>query len=96
MKHNLKHIFRDIAPGSVCTGTIKYFGLHVKKLRKLGIVKVEERTYYPYSYSNENLPTKLHPTRHDEYIFQGFIDPDENFDNVVPGVSDETDEKATA
>lgn len=35
--------FRDMEPGSVCTGTIRYFGLPVRKLLERRIISVQSR-----------------------------------------------------
>lgn len=39
---NLSRYFKGIEPGTICTGTVHYFGLDAKKLQKLGVIKRQE------------------------------------------------------
>lgn len=52
----LRHAFRDMQPGDVCTATIRYFRLPIKLLTKRKGIRVDSRG---------------NPRRHDEYIFLG-------------------------
>lgn len=38
-----KHAFRDMQPGDICTATISYFRMSIKRLMKRKLIAVESR-----------------------------------------------------
>lgn len=64
---NLSRYFKDIEPGTICTGTIHFFGLDSKSLMKMGVIKKQEIQRPGAQKTNEYIFVDL-PNPHEEDI----------------------------
>ncbi len=80
MRH-IKRYFKGVDIGTVCTGTIAYFGMRTQPLMDQGIISIQS-IHHPASATEGFKSPGVYV---DEYVFMGFPENEEELQNAPIG-----------